>query len=280
MYLHSRMNVYNADYNWLTRFYDGEFAFFYDFFLPGLVNMNIPLPISGHSTFFRRKVIDDVKGWDPYNVAEDCDIGIRLYRHGFKSGMMLDSFSWEQSTTTVPRWVRQRTRWVQGFIQTSLVHLRYPLLLKQTLGSWWNFLWFLILVPGNVILNLLNIVHWLLLILWLATHSPYIQQLYPIETLYAGTISFIIGNYLFMLLQMVGLYSRKHYGSVKNSLFAFIYWILLAIATVRATLRYIFRPYYWEKTQHFSTSTPAPSSPGTFVPTAVATSNSSSTSSS
>ncbi len=254
MYLHARMNVYNADYNWITKLYDAEFGFFYDYFLPGIVSMNVPLPISGHSTYFRREVIEKVGGWDPYNVAEDCDIGIRLYRHGFRSGMMFDSFSWEQSTTTFKTWTRQRTRWVQGFIQTSMVHLRYPLLLKQELGSWWNFLWFLMLVPGNVIINILNLIQWSFFLAWVTLKLPFIEYLYPTPTLYMANFTFIVGNFLFTYFNLIGLYSRRHYRNVRNAFFSIFYWLMLGVATLRAAIHFFWHPYSWDKTAHFSQS--------------------------
>lgn len=253
-YLHSRMDVYNADENWITRLYTGEFCYFYHYYLPGLVASNFPLPISGHSTYFRREVIEKVGAWDAYNVAEDCDIGIRIYRKGFGSGRMLDTHTWEQSTTTIPTWVRQRTRWIQGFIQTSIVQLRYPLLLKRELKTWRNFVVFLILVPGNVILNILNIFQWMMFALWHTTHAPFLQVAYSGFTLYLATICFVVGNFFFTFYSMYALYKRKHYSTVPWAMLMFAYWIMLGIATIRATIHLFLHPYKWDKTAHFISS--------------------------
>lgn len=256
MYLHSRMDVYNAETNWITHLYTAEFSYFYHYFMPGLVASKYPVPISGHSTYFRKHVIEKVGAWDAYNVAEDCDIGIRLYRKGFGSGMMLDSHTWEQSTTTIPTWVRQRTRWIQGFIQTSMVQLRYPFLLKRELKSWKNFIVFLMLVPGNVVLNILNIVQWAMFALWHMTHAPFLQVAYSGVTLYMATTCFILGNFFFTFFGLYALYVRKHYSSVPWGFLMFVYWIMLGIATVRATLHLFLHPHKWDKTQHVA-ATPA-----------------------
>jgi len=250
MYLHSKMDVYNQTANWLTRLYTGEFCYFYDFFLPGLVKCGYPLPISGHSTYFRREVIERVGAWDAYNVAEDCDIGIRIFRKGFGSGMMLESYTWEQSTTTIPTWVRQRTRWIQGFIQTSIVQLRYPLLLKCELKGWRNFVVFLILVPGNVSLNIMNIFQWAMFVLWHFTGAPFLQDAYVGWVLYLATICFLAGNFLFTFFGMFALYKRKHYSAVPWSLLMVIYWIMLGVATIRSTLHLFLHPHKWDKTTH------------------------------
>ncbi len=250
-YLHGRMDVYNAEENWITRLYTAEFCYFYHYFMPGLIESKYPVPISGHSTYFRAEVIEKVGAWDGYNVAEDCDIGIRIYRKGFGSGMMLDSHTWEQSTTTIPTWVRQRTRWIQGFIQTSMVQLRYPLLLKRELGSWRNFLVFLFLVPGNVLLNMLNIFQWILFVLWHTTHAPFLQVAYDGVVLYLATTCFLLGNFLFTYFTMYGLFARKHFRIVPWAVLSFVYWIMLGVATLRSTLHLFLHPHKWDKTKHF-----------------------------
>lgn len=250
MYLHSKMDVYNAKTNWITRLYTGEFCYFYHYFLPGLVHSNYAVPISGHSTYFRRQVIERVGAWDAYNVAEDCDIGVRIYRKGFGSGMMLESHTWEQSTTTIPTWVRQRTRWIQGFIQTSIVQMRYPFLLKRELKSWKNFAVFLFLVPGNVLLNILNLMQWLMFTLWHTTHAPFLQIAYSGVTLYLSTFCFLVGNFMFTFYSMFALYRRKHYAIVPWGILSFVYWIMLGVATVRSALHLFLHPHKWDKTSH------------------------------
>ncbi len=256
-YLHGRMDVYNADENWITRLYAAEFCYFYHYFMPGLIESKFPVPISGHSTYFRKEVIEHVGAWDAYNVAEDCDIGIRIFRKGFGSGMMLDSHTWEQSTTTIPTWVRQRTRWIQGFIQTSMVQLRYPLLLKKELKTWRNFAAFMFLVPGNVILNMLNILQWIMFIIWQTTHAPFLQTAYSGIVLYLATTCFLLGNFLFMFFSMYGLYKRNHFRIVPWAFLSFVYWIMLGIATFRSSLHLFLHPHKWDKTKHFvATSKP------------------------
>ncbi len=257
-YLHAKFDVYNLRCNWITRLYAAELTYFYHHFMPGVVCLGFPVPISGHTVFFRRTAIEAVGAWDPYNVAEDCDIGIRLFRHGFGSGMMLESHSWEQSTATIPTWVRQRTRWVQGFIQTTLVQLRYPLLLKKQLKTWRNFCAFLLFVPGNVVQNILNIVQWCLFILWYTTSAPFIQLAYTGPTLYISMVCFVAGNFILTFFWMYGLFSRKHYWTVFWAVLTPIYWVMLGIATIRATYHLFLHPYKWDKTQHFAVQTTPP----------------------
>jgi cellulose synthase/poly-beta-1,6-N-acetylglucosamine synthase-like glycosyltransferase len=245
----TRLDHYNADKNLLTKLFNAEFSFYYDLFLPGLQKLNFPIPLSGHSVHFRTQALRTAGAWDPYNVAEDCDMGIRLYRMGFKVGI-LDSVSREEATDTVTTWAMQRTRWMKGFIQTSIVHLRHPMRFKDDVGGWKNFFAFLLIVPGSVFLNISNIFYWVLLIAWLTTHSPLIQQIFPGIILTISFLSFVMGNFIFTYLNLIGSYRRGRMDLVKWSLFSPLYWVLLSIATIRATVQLILRPHHWEKTKH------------------------------
>jgi cellulose synthase/poly-beta-1,6-N-acetylglucosamine synthase-like glycosyltransferase len=251
MYLHTRLDHYNTDYNWITKNFNAEYSYYYDHFFPGVISLGVPVPISGHSIYFRRHIIESVHGWDSYNVAEDCDIGIRLYRHGFGSGRIMNSFSLEQATTTIPTWIMQRVRWMKGFIQTSVVHLRYPLLLKKELGGWFKFSWFLYLVPFSVIMNILNMVLWVLFFCWNIGHPIYVKNLYGDSfILYASVFSFLMGNYIFLFFNFIGLYGRKRYAVMKWAFLSPVYWLLLGYASLYATYRFLFKPFQWEKTTH------------------------------
>ena len=54
-----------------------------------------------------------VGGWDPYNVTEDADLGIRLYRFGYRSAAS-SSATYKEAPARFRPWLRQRTRWYEG----------------------------------------------------------------------------------------------------------------------------------------------------------------------
>src|SRR5258708_4696405 len=95
---------------------------------------------------------------------------MRLHRIGFQVGV-IDSVSKEEATPTMKSWIYQRTRWMKGFIQTSMVHLRHPQRFRREIGGWKNLFVFFITVPGMVLINALNLFYWILLIFWLFTRS-------------------------------------------------------------------------------------------------------------
>jgi len=247
--LQTSLDHYNPRQSLVTRFFNSEFAFHYDYFLPGLQKLGFPLPLSGHSTHFRTSVLRDVGAWDPYNVTEDCDIGMRLCRAGYRAGM-INSNSKEEATTTFKSWILQRTRWMKGFIQTSFVHLRHPFRFKGEIGGWIPFLGFFFIVPGGVFVNILNFASWIVLFIWLTWHPPFIQTLFPLPILYLSVFSFVMGNFLLTYMNLLAVYQRQRYDIVKYNLLSFVYWAMLAVATVRATIEFVIKPHYWEKTVH------------------------------
>jgi len=245
----TRLDHYNANDNLITKLFNAEFAFYYDMFLPGLQKQGLPVPLSGHSVHFRRDDLKRIGGWDSYNVTEDCDVGMRLFRQGYKIGFM-DSMSQEEATSSLGSWIKQRTRWMKGFMQTSIVHLRHPARFAREVGGWKNFSVFLLTIPGTVIVNLLNFLTWILFIAWIVYHPPAIKALYPQPILFVSGLSFIVGGFIFTYLNLIGAYRRGRFSIVKYTLLTPIYWIILAIATTRAFFQIMTSPHSWEKTEH------------------------------
>ena len=73
---------------WLSRYFSAEYAGHFDIFLPRLAALGLPLPLGGSSNHFRTATLREVGGWDPHNVTEDADLGMRLARFGYRSGVI------------------------------------------------------------------------------------------------------------------------------------------------------------------------------------------------
>ena len=130
----AKLNFYNAKQNLLTRLFTIEYSTNFDMQLPGLVKYDLPLPLGGTSNHFRVKELRELAGWDPFNVTEDCDLGIRIYEHGYRTAVV-ESTTWEEANPHLGNWIRQRSRWVKGFLQSHLVHYRNPFGTIRRLGS-------------------------------------------------------------------------------------------------------------------------------------------------
>jgi cellulose synthase/poly-beta-1,6-N-acetylglucosamine synthase-like glycosyltransferase len=111
----ARLAIDNANDGWLCRHFAAEYAGQFDLFLPALARLRLPLPLGGTSNHFRMDALREVGGWDPFNVTEDADLGIRLARFGFRSGV-IESATWEEAPVTLRQWLPQRTRWFKGWM--------------------------------------------------------------------------------------------------------------------------------------------------------------------
>lgn len=244
----ARLNYYNPTQNVLTRWFTSEYSTWFDLFLPGLTGLQAPVPLGGTSNHFRTDRLREIGGWDPFNVTEDCDLGVRLHKRGFRT-LMMDSTTWEEANSRLPSWLRQRSRWVKGYAQTWLVHMRHPLRLWRELGpvGWFSFQ---MTVGGSVLCYLLNPLYWALTLAWLTTHHPYITQLFPPLIYALGLFCLYVGNFVFVYLSVLGCLYRRYWGLVKYALLTPVYWLLMSLGAYRGVLQLLTRPSYWEKTEH------------------------------
>jgi len=162
--LQAKLNYYNPRQNILTRWFTVEYSTWFDLYLPGLHALGAPVPLGGTSNHFKTSVLKEIGGWDPFNVTEDCDLGIRLHKMGYKT-QVLDSTTWEEANSRLFNWIRQRSRWVKGYIQTHLVHMRNPLKTMWQLRPW-GFSHFLASVGGLSLMLLMNPIFWAMLLVY------------------------------------------------------------------------------------------------------------------
>jgi cellulose synthase/poly-beta-1,6-N-acetylglucosamine synthase-like glycosyltransferase len=163
-------------------------------------------------------------------------------------------------------WIRQRSRWLKGYMQTWLVHMRNPFRLLMDLKpkGFWGFQ---AMVFGTFFLPLVNPLLWLLLILWFATKAAWISQLFPGAIYYGSLFLLIVGNFFFIYTSAVGIYwvindiSRREglpngrplpfsYEILKYALIIPLYWVLMSVASFKALWQLVSKPKYWEKTAH------------------------------
>ena len=148
------LTIDNTDDSWLARLFTAEYAAQFDLFLPGLAALELPLPLGGSSNHFRTAALRAVGAWDPYNVTEDADLGMRLARFGYRSTIVRSS-TYEEAPIDHGPWLRQRTRWFKGWLQTWLVHMRSPSRLFADLG-FTGFVSFQLVVGGSVLAALIH----------------------------------------------------------------------------------------------------------------------------
>ena len=243
-----RLNYYNARENWLTRMFTLDYSLWFDLMLPGLERMGIPIPLGGTSNHFRMDVLKELHAWDPFNVTEDADLGIRLTQKGYRVGV-IESTTFEEANVSIPNWIRQRSRWVKGYMQTFLVHTRRPVHLFRTIGPT-GVLGFVAFIGGTFLTGLLNPVSWFITLAWLIFGSQAIEAYFPPVLLYMSLANLLIGNGLLIYLTMIAPLRRNWTDLAPWGLSVIGYWVLMTIASYKALSQLLFNPFYWEKTQH------------------------------
>nr|WP_130616276.1 glycosyltransferase family 2 protein [Cohnella abietis] len=257
--IQAKLNYFNSNQNLLTRWFTHEYSMWFELLLPGVMKLDIPIPLGGTSNHFKTDVLKKINAWDPYNVTEDADLGIRLYKEGYKTAIV-DSRTWEEATSRVGNWIRQRSRWIKGYMQTWLVHMRNPVQLWRDLGPK-GFFGFHAMVLATPLLPLLNPIFWTMLLLWYLAKVEFIPLFFPGPIYYFAAFELFIGNFIFVYSLTVGIYwVTKELHEKGNKVFSFslikytllspIYWVLMSIAAIKAAIQLITKPFYWEKTTH------------------------------
>jgi cellulose synthase/poly-beta-1,6-N-acetylglucosamine synthase-like glycosyltransferase len=242
------LNYWNATGNWLTRMFTTEYSFWFDYMLPGLDRLRLPIPLGGTSNHFRTAALRSLGGWDPFNVTEDADLGICAAALGKTVGV-INSTTFEEANTAPGNWVRQRSRWIKGYQQTLLVHLRHPLKLVRTAGLRQT-LAFALLIGGTPVTFLFTPPLYLLFVVSLLLPPAVLDGLFPGWVLWVSLFNLVVGNGLMIYVSMMGAFKRRRYSLVLWALLNPVYWILHSIASYKAVWQLITKPHYWEKTLH------------------------------
>ncbi len=247
----AKLNFYNPRQNLLTKIFTAEYSLWFDLILPGLQALFAPIPLGGTSNHFRTSAIKQIGGWDGYNVTEDCDLGIRISKKGYQTRIM-DSTTWEEANSQFGNWYRQRSRWVKGYMQTYLVHMRQW---KEFISSGRrrNLFFFQLTVGGKVISMFVNPFMWLFTIAYFSFRpqvGPIIESFFPSPLLYMGVFSFVFGNFFYLYNYMIGLAKREFDGLIKYVFFVPLYWLGMSLAAWKALYELVIKPHYWAKTKH------------------------------
>ena len=246
--IQAKLSFANVEQNLITRWFTLEYDMWFTMLLPGLVHLGAPLPLGGTSNHFRRDLLEELGGWDPFNVTEDADLGVRLARRGYFCGV-LDSTTLEEANSDFINWVKQRSRWYKGYLQTALIHLRRPADLWKELG-WRGFMQVILFILGTPLLALINPVFWLLTLLWFLATPHFIKDLFPAGLYYPSVACWVFGNLLVAYLTVLTCRISKRYELIFAAILVPMYWVMMAIAAVKASWQLFASPNFWEKTVH------------------------------
>jgi cellulose synthase/poly-beta-1,6-N-acetylglucosamine synthase-like glycosyltransferase len=246
--LQAQLSYRNATQNIITKWFTVEYVMWFSFFLPGLASLGAPIPLGGTSNHFRRGALRALGGWDPYNVTEDCDLGIRMFREHYQI-KVLESVTLEEANSDFVNWVKQRSRWYKGYLQTLLIHFRSPRGLTREIGLKGT-VHLCAFVGGTPTLAVLNPLFWGLTIVWFVAHPETVKEIFPAPVYYVCLFLWAFGNFLLWYLTVLTARSTNREGLVLPAVLVPIYWIMMSVAALKAIWQLLLSPSFWEKTTH------------------------------
>jgi cellulose synthase/poly-beta-1,6-N-acetylglucosamine synthase-like glycosyltransferase len=246
--IQAKLGYFNSQQNLITRWFAIEYANWFGLLLPGLVSVGAPVPLGGTSNHFRAGLLRDLGAWDAFNVTEDADLGIRLARLGYSVGV-LDSVTQEEANSDFVNWVKQRSRWYKGYLQTWLVHIRRPVGVHRELG-WRGALGLHLFILGTPLTALVNPIFWALTIMWYVQHPAWVAQLFPSAVYYIALTCFILGNAAVIYMNFLTTRLMNQGGLLRAAATVPLYWCMMSAAAAKAVFQLVCTPFYWEKTSH------------------------------
>jgi cellulose synthase/poly-beta-1,6-N-acetylglucosamine synthase-like glycosyltransferase len=162
---------------------------------------------------------------------------------------MLESTTYEEANTDFVNWVKQRSRWYKGYLQTWAVHMRHPRTLWRQLGPR-GFLHLNLFMGGTPLLSFLNPIFWSLVVVWFIAMPHLIRQIYPAPIFYTALLCFAFGNFAVFYMTLLGARLSNRPRLVLASLLVPLYWMMMAIAAIKAVVQFVATPSLWEKTAH------------------------------
>jgi glycosyltransferase XagB len=246
--LQARLAYFNESQNLLTRWFSMEYDQWFGAVLPAIEQTRCVVPLGGTSNHMPVQVWRHIGGWDEHNVTEDADLGVRLARHGYRT-LILDSLTLEEANSDLINWIRQRSRWYKGYLQTMIVHLRRPERLRREIGLKATLR--LVNMTGAIpLVNASNLILWSTMLLWIVARPQTVTLMFPPVTYYLCLILFLIAAPLSMFVGLITVIALGKPQLWWAALLAPGYWVLQSIAAFKALYQLFFRPFYWEKTVH------------------------------
>jgi cellulose synthase/poly-beta-1,6-N-acetylglucosamine synthase-like glycosyltransferase len=246
--LQARLAFYNWEEGWIPKLFDLDYEIWFRSLLPGLDRLGVPMPLGGTSNHFRTTILRQLGGWDPYNVTEDADLGIRIAQLG-KRVSMLGSTTFEEAPTTFKAWTKQRSRWLKGYMQTWLVHTRRPFQLWKRVGAL-GFFAFHLFVGGAILSALANPFLWLMFALSMFLHWQMPGGALVDSLMIVSGGGLIGGNAIITAIAVISPLRRGRENLAPYGLTVTLYWLLISAAAYRGLHQLIFNTYHWDKTEH------------------------------
>ncbi|MDG1737131.1 MAG: glycosyltransferase family 2 protein, partial [Paracoccaceae bacterium] len=241
------LQFYNPRQNWLARCFTMDYAGWFRIILPGLAKLGLPVPLGGTTLFLKRDVIDLMHGWDAYNVTEDADLGLRIGRAGYRT-LLVDSITGEEANCHGWRWIRQRSRWIKGYMVTYWSHMRTPLQLRRDLGNC-GFLAFQVLFLGTILHFMTAPILWSFWLVYFGVDHSFFNAV-PDSLVAVTAYAFLAVEILGMVILGLACIRADRRFLIPWLPTMSIYFLLAVPAGIKALWEFCRAPVFWDKTDH------------------------------
>ena len=231
----------------LQHHFSMDYAALFEVTLPALAGIGWPFPLGGSSNHFRRDALLRVGGWDPWNVTEDADIGFQLAKLGYRSEL-LKSPTFETSPRTLWPWIKQRSRWIKGHMQTLKVHTRRLSELNPALS---------VSLVATLSFNLASAASTGPILCSLTAFALNAELHHQSPQLDPFDATVLLAGWGAAALTMgIGVHRAGERMSIWHLLIAPAFWAAQSVAFARAVHQLLSRPYHWDKTDHVPANAP------------------------
>ncbi len=244
--LQGRLDYYNSDHNMMARLFTVEYASWFRVLLPGVQRMGLFVPLGGTTLFLRRGALEEVGGWDAHNVTEDAELGLRLARAGYRTELV-DTTTFEEANAAIVPWVRQRSRWLKGYLITWATAMRRPAALWRDLGPW-RFLG----LQAQMLSAVLGF--FLAPLLWSLVLAPFVAH--PLDAVLSPSGYLWLGAFMMLSLVLsvavsVHACAAPHLRHLRpRAPLVEFYYTLGTFAAWIGALELMANPFFWAKTRH------------------------------
>jgi len=247
--LQARLVIDNTADGWLTRFFTVEYGGLFDILNPALARFGLPVPLGGTSNHLRTGILRAVGGWDPWNVTEDADLGIRLALAGYRVAD-LPSDTHEEAPSGLASWLAQRARWMKGYVQVAITHSRRPASGLRALGPR-RFAAASLLTGGAVLSAAIFPLFTLPILAQLALGAYFTREGWLDWAGAVLSLSLLVSGWLALVLPPLAAIARRGWWRlVPMALLMPLYQLLIGLGAWRGLLELVIDPDRWNKTEH------------------------------
>ncbi|SHH83924.1 glycosyltransferase [Marivita hallyeonensis] len=250
------LDFYNTRSNWIARCFTIEYATWFRVILAGAARIGLQIPLGGTTVYLRRHALQEVGAWDAHNVTEDADLGVRLARFGYQT-ILLPTVTREEANNRMIPWIKQRSRWLKGYMITYIVHMRRPFRHWREVGTK-KFVGFQLFFLTSILQFTLAPALWSFWLVFFGLSTPF-MDVFPSDWMKGLLALFLMTELISLMIGFAAVARTQHEKLMQWVPMMMFYHPMGVFAAYKALAELVMNPFYWDKTKHGMSS---PDTPG------------------